>query len=83
MSAACTSRAYDGWMTDNPSPLTVDDVKGVIERAEPVTFIDSRNPIAWASSNVKLPGAIRVPIDEVERHLGALPREGRLIVYCT
>jgi rhodanese-related sulfurtransferase len=67
----------------NPSRLTVDEVKGLLARAEPLTFIDSRNPIAWGSSKVKIPGAIRVPIDEVERHLGSLTRDGRLVVYCT
>jgi rhodanese-related sulfurtransferase len=48
-----------------------------------VALIDARNPIAWGSSKVKLPGAIRMPIDEVDRHLPALPRDRRLIVYCT
>jgi rhodanese-related sulfurtransferase len=70
-------------MTENPSPLTVADVNDLINRGEPIAFIDSRNPIAWGSSKVRLPGALRIPIDEVERHLSALPRERRLIVYCT
>jgi rhodanese-related sulfurtransferase len=70
-------------MTENPSPLTVADVNDLINRGEPIAFIDSRNPIAWGSSKVRLPGALRIPIDEVERHLSVLPRERRLIVYCT
>ena len=70
-------------MVENPSRLTVADVNALIERGEPVAFIDSRNPIAWGSSKVKLPGALRIPIDEVERHLPTLPRDRRLIVYCT
>ena len=70
-------------MVENPSRITVADVNALIERGEPVAFIDSRNPIAWGSSKVKLPGAIRIPIDEVERHLQTLPRDRRLIVYCT
>lgn len=70
-------------MTENPSLLTVADVKDLIDRGQPITFVDSRNPIAWGSSNVTLPGALRIPIDEVERHLPALPRDRRLIVYCT
>jgi rhodanese-related sulfurtransferase len=69
--------------TSNASPLTVDQVKGLLARDEPLTFIDSRNPIAWGSSRVKLPDAVRVPIDEVEQHLPSLPRDRRLVVYCT
>jgi rhodanese-related sulfurtransferase len=70
-------------MAENPSRLTVAEVKDLIDRGEPIAFIDSRNPIAWGSSKVTLPGARRIPIDEVERHLPALPRDRRLIVYCT
>jgi rhodanese-related sulfurtransferase len=70
-------------MAENPSRLTVADVKNLIDRGEPIAFIDSRNPIAWGSSKVILPGALRIPIDEVEQHLPALPRDRRLIVYCT
>jgi rhodanese-related sulfurtransferase len=70
-------------MAENPSRLTVADVKNLIDRGEPIAFIDSRNPITWGSSKVTLPGALRIPIDEVEQHLPALPRDRRLIVYCT
>jgi hypothetical protein len=70
-------------MADNPSRLTVADVKDLLDRGEPIAFIDSRNPIAWGSSNVILPSALRIPIDEVERHLPTLPRDRRLIAYCT
>ena len=70
-------------MVENPSRLSVADVNALIERGDPVAYIDSRNPIAWGSSKVKLPGALRIPIDEVERHLPTLPRDRRLIVYCT
>ena len=63
--------------------ITVEQVKDLLAATEPLTFIDSRNPIAWGSSRVKLPGAIRVPIDEVEGHVPSLPRDTRLVVYCT
>ena len=65
------------------SPMSVGEVKLLVEQGEPITFIDARNPIAWGSSKVKLPGAIRVPLDEVDRLLQRLPRDRRLIVYCT
>ena len=67
----------------NASSLTVDEVKALLAQGQPLTFIDARNPIAWGSSRVKLPGAIRVPLDEVDRLLPQLPRDRRLIVYCT
>ena len=65
------------------SPVTVDQVKPLLEQEVPVTFVDARNPIAWGSSKVKLPGAIRVPLDEVDQLLPRLPRDRHLIAYCT
>lgn len=70
-------------MSENPSRVTVAQVQELAARGEPLLFIDSRNPIAWGSSRVKLPGARRIPIDEVDRHLSTLPRDHRLVVYCT
>ena len=70
-------------MSEHASALTVAQVKELIDQGQPAMFIDARNPIAWGSSRVKLPGALRIPIDQVERHLTALPRDRRLIVYCT
>ncbi len=70
-------------MTNRPLGLSVAEVRTILERGDPVTFIDSRNPIAWASSKIKVRGALRVPIDEVPEHLNTLPRDQQLIVYCT
>jgi len=70
-------------VVENPSRVSVAEVRALVERGEPITFIDSRNPIAWASSKIKIRGAHRVPIDEVPEHLDELPRDQRLIVYCT
>jgi hypothetical protein len=65
------------------SSITVNEVKSLLDQALPITFVDARNPIAWGSSKVKLPGAIRIPLDEVDRLLPRLPRDRHLIVYCT
>jgi len=70
-------------VVENPSRVSVAEVRALVERGEPITFIDSRNPIAWASSKIKIRSAHRVPIDEVPEHLAELPRDQRLIVYCT
>lgn len=65
------------------SLVTVAEVKALLEQGQPITFIDSRNPIAWGSSKVKIPGAIRVPLDEADQLVSRLPRDRHLIVYCT
>lgn len=63
--------------------VTVDEVKERMERGEQFTFLDTRNPQAWGEADTKLPGAFRVPADEVEQHLDEIPRDRAVITYCT
>ena len=66
-----------------PTRVTVDEVRERIDRGEPFAFVDTRNPKAWGESDVKLPGAIRVPADEVEQHLSEIPHDRVVVTYCT
>jgi rhodanese-related sulfurtransferase len=63
--------------------VTADEVIERMGRGEQFYFVDTRNPTAWGESDEKLPGALRVPADEVERHLGEIPRDRAIITYCT
>ena len=63
--------------------VTVDEVKQRMGRGEMFAFVDTRNPTAWGEATTKLPGAIRVPADEVEQHLNEIPRDRTIITYCT
>jgi rhodanese-related sulfurtransferase len=63
--------------------VTVDEVRERMERGEQFTFVDTRNPVAWGESDVKLPGAVRVPAGEVEQHLDEIPYDRAVITYCT
>ena len=63
--------------------VTVDEVKERMDRGEAFTFVDTRNPKAWAEAETKLPGAIRIPADEAEQHLDQIPRARTVITYCT
>ena len=62
--------------------VTVDEVKERMERGEEFAFVDTRNPIAWSHAKIKLPGAIHVSADDVEQHLGEIPRDRTAITYC-
>jgi len=63
--------------------VTVDEVKERMDRGEAFTFVDTRNPTAWGEADTKLPGAIRVPANEVDQHLNEIPRDRTVITYCT
>ena len=63
--------------------ITVDEIKERMDRGELFTFVDSRNPTAWAESDQKLPHAIRVPAAELEQHLNEIPKDRVVVTYCT
>ena len=63
--------------------ITVDEVRQRMQNGEQFVFADTRNPHAWAQSDVTLPGAVRVPADELNQHLSQLPKNKPVIAYCT
>jgi len=66
-----------------PVRVTVEQVKQWMDEGVPLVFLDSRSESSWRALGTKLPGAIRVPPDDVESHLSEIPRDRRIIVYCT
>ena len=65
------------------SRATISEVRSRMGRGEDVYFVDTRNPQAWGGAKTKLPGAVRVPADEVEKHLADIPRDRPVVTYCT
>ena len=63
--------------------VTPEEVKERMDRGEKFAFVDARNEQDWSQSDVKLPGAIRIPADEVGKRVGDLPRDRTIITYCT
>ncbi len=63
--------------------ISVDELRRRMNAGERFVFIDTRNPQAWAESDLKLPGALRVPVAEAEQHLAEIPRDAPIVTYCT
>jgi rhodanese-related sulfurtransferase len=63
--------------------ITVDELRKRMEAGEDFTVIDTRNPQAWAQSNEKLPEAIRVPVDALDKSLSEIPKGKPIVAYCT
>jgi rhodanese-related sulfurtransferase len=63
--------------------ITVDEVSERLNRGEQFTFVDTRNPTAWGEADQRLPGAIRVPAEEVDSHVNEIPHDRTVITYCT
>ena|SRR5215472_5062700 len=59
------------------------EIEERLHRGEPIAFVDARNAREWSQSSEKLPGAIRIPTDEVSAHIQELPRDRTIVTYCT
>jgi rhodanese-related sulfurtransferase len=68
---------------DDAPRITVDELKRRMAAGERFSFMDVRNPQAWADSDVKLPGAIRVTPDMLEQKLSRIPKQKPIVTYCT
>jgi phage shock protein E len=44
------------------------------------TFIDVRSPVEFASGNV--PGTVNIPVGELGRRMGEIPRSAPVVVAC-
>jgi len=63
--------------------ITTDEVRERLDRGEQFTFVDTRNPQAWAESDKRLPNAMRIPADQLAEHLNEIPKDRAVITYCT
>ena len=63
--------------------ITVEELKRRMDAGEDFTIIDVRNPQAWGQSDTMMPEAIRVPLDDFERHLSQIPKDRPIVAYCT
>jgi adenylyltransferase/sulfurtransferase len=69
-------------MAEGPK-ITAEELKRKMQAGEDFTVLDVRNPHAWAESDVKARGAIRVPLDSFEQLLPRIPKGKPIVTYCT
>lgn len=60
--------------------LRSDAVKRLLDVREPVVLVDMRRPAEYRAGH--LPGAISLPISELERRYREIPKGPRVILYC-
>lgn len=63
--------------------VTAEEIKKRMDGGQQVTVVDSRAPHAWDDSDVKAAGAVRIPPDDVEKHVADLSPDDYVVVYCT
>jgi rhodanese-related sulfurtransferase len=63
--------------------ISPEEANARVLAGEPVVFIDTRNPKAWAASDRKIPGALRIPADAIATQEKNIDRNATVIAYCT
>lgn len=63
--------------------VRVEEIERRLNSGEDITIVDSRSDHAWDEAKVKAGGAIRIPPDDVEKHIADISRDGYIVTYCT
>jgi rhodanese-related sulfurtransferase len=62
--------------------ITKEEVKALL--GDPgVIILDARTGSSWNSSDKKIKGAVRVDPDNVASWAGSIPRDKKIVVYCS
>lgn len=64
---------------DELAPVTLEDLRRRL-REEDVTLVDVRPADEYAAGHI--PGAVSIPVPELRRRLGELPRDREVVAYC-
>ena len=69
--------------TDAVPRITVQDLKAKMDKGEDIVIIDVRAGREYEDSKIKMKGAIRISIVQLENRINELPRDKEIITYCT
>ncbi len=62
--------------------IPAEELKRRLDEGEDILVLDVRRG-SWRRSDVKLRGAVRMELEEILRPDGRVPREVRMVTYCT
>ncbi len=63
--------------------IDVDELYKLMGAGRAPLIVDVRSPTALTLNPQRIPGALHVPLHEVEQHLRDLPRDREIVAYCT
>jgi photosystem II stability/assembly factor-like uncharacterized protein len=61
--------------------LTPQQVKALLDEGEQLVLVDTRSRAAYDRD--RIPGALSVPLAEIEARHGELPQDKKIVLYCT
>jgi len=60
--------------------IAAERIKKLLDGGEKIVFVDMRQ--AGDFQKARLPGALSIPIAELPKRLGEIPKAGRVVLYC-
>jgi rhodanese-related sulfurtransferase len=76
-------RANGGSSMDRqPLRISPTDAKALLDAGQGIV-LDVVSPMVWDELEEAIPGAIRIPPEEVPTRMGELPKERTILAYCT
>jgi rhodanese-related sulfurtransferase len=78
--AAAPMIAQAGHDDEYVEPISAERAKNLLGSGEKFVFIDLRP--ASDFQKARLPGALSIPITELAKRLGEIPKSGRVVLYC-
>ena len=63
--------------------ITPEELKRKLEEGEIVAVVDLRHPLDFLPEPYTIPGAIRIPMEELEHRNHEIPRDRDVVLYCT
>ncbi len=71
---------YAGHDDEYIEPISAERVKKLLEGGEKFVFVDLRP--AGDFHKAHLPGALSIPIADLAKRIGEIPKAGRVVLYC-
>jgi formylglycine-generating enzyme required for sulfatase activity len=65
------------------SRITVQELKAKMDKGEDIVILDVRTGREYEDSKIKIKGAVRIPLVELESRSNELPKDKEIIAYCT
>lgn len=65
------------------SRVSAEDLREMLGRGEDVVIVDLRRALEVQHDPVKLPGALWIPLEELESRHEEIPREKEVVLYCS
>ena len=63
--------------------ITPEELKRKLDAGEDLVVVDLRSSVEFEAEGDKLPGALKMSPDEIEKRHQEIPRERDIILYCT